>query len=308
MSTTETKSGLASRNARMHWERWVGAALLLLGTGGALAAEPTPALEPWDGSSFDQRSTIIDNPWLPMKPGMRYVYEGTTVEDDGKVLPHRIEIHITDLTKVIDGVRVLVSYDLDYSAGKLAEAELAFFAQDKSGNVWHLGQYPEEYENGRMTKAPAWIHGIEGARAGIMMKAEPKLGAPSYSQGYGPAVNWTDRGQTHLMGQTTKVRAGNFDDVLVIKETAASEGDALQLKYYARGVGNVRVGWAGSDKTKETLELVRIEMMSPKALAAARDRALKLEKSAYATSKGVYGLTAPIARAPEHRDRKTATR
>ncbi len=297
MSTTETQSGLDPRiGPTPRRERWIGVALLLLSTGGAFAGDPPPALEPWDGGGFDQRSTTIDNPWLPMKPGMRYVYQGTTVEDHGKVLPHRIEIHVTDLTKVIDGVRVLVSYDLDFSAGKLAEAELAFFAQDKSGNVWHLGQYPEEYEGGRMTKAPAWIHGIEGARAGIMMKAEPRLGTPSYSQGYGPAVGWTDRGQTHLMGQRTKVGAGAFDDVLVIKETAASEGDALQLKYYARGVGNVRVGWAGSDKTKETLELVRMELMGPKALAVVRDAALKLEKSAYATSKGVYGATTPIER------------
>ena len=66
-----------------------------------------PALEPFDNKMFD-RPTTIDNPWLPMKPGMRYVYEGHTVEDGGKRLPHRIEIHITDLTKLIDGVRVLV--------------------------------------------------------------------------------------------------------------------------------------------------------------------------------------------------------
>lgn len=255
----------------------------------------TPALEPFDNKKFD-RSTTIDNPWLPMKPGMRYVYEGHTVEDDGKRLPHRIEIHITDLTKLIDGVRVLVSYDLDFSAGQLAEAELAFYAQDNDGNVWRLGEYPEEYEDGKMTKAPAWIHGFEGARAGIMMKAKPQLGTPSYSQGWGPAVDWTDRGQIHQMGQTTKVRAGTYSDVLVIRETSNSEGGAFQLKYYAKDVGNVRVGWSGTDKTKETLELVRIETMSPKMMDSVRAKAMKLEKSAYVRSKAVYGATAPAER------------
>ena len=252
-----------------------------------------PAVEAFDRAQFDDRSTTIDNVWMPMKPGTRYVYEGRTVEDDGKRVPHRVEINVTDLTKVIGGVRGLVSYDLDYSNGKLAEAELAFFAQDKDGNVWRLGEYPEEYENGRVIKAPTWIHGLEEARAGTMMKAKPQLGTPSYAQGWGPAVGWTDRGMTHQMGQKAKVRAGNYSDVLVIKETAASEGNAYQLKYYARGVGNVRVSWSGADKSKETLELVRIEKLSPKALAELRVKALKLEQSAYATSKNVYAKTAP---------------
>ena len=281
----------------------LGAGLLGLSWGGlwgraALAQDKseTPKLEPWDKAQFDQRSTVIDNPWLPMAPGMRYVYEGSTAMNNGKQVPHRIEINITDLSKVIDGVRCRVSYDLDFSNGALEEAELALFAQDKVGNVWHLGQYPEEYENRKLTKAPAWIHGFEGARAGIMMKAQPALGAPSYSQGYGPAVGWTDRGQTHLMGQSVKVRAGQFKDVLVIKETAATEGDAFQLKFYAKGVGNIKVGWLGSDKTKETLDLVRIQKLDTKAMDALRAQALKLEQSAYINSKNVYAKTAPAER------------
>jgi hypothetical protein len=28
--------------------------------------------------------------------------------------------------------------------------------------VWHLGEYPEEYENGKFVKAPAWLAGFEG--------------------------------------------------------------------------------------------------------------------------------------------------
>ena len=95
------------------------------------------------------------------------------------------------------------------------------------------------------------------------------------------------------MGKTTKTRAGTFKDVLVIKETAASEGDAYQLKYYARGVGNVRVSWSGADKSKEKLELVRVETLSPKALADVRTKALKLEKSAYVHSKNAYAHTPP---------------
>jgi hypothetical protein len=270
-----------------------GGSLVLCAGFAAAQGQPAPPLEPWDKTKFDARSTTIDNPWLPMKPGTRYVYEGTTVEDNGKVVPHRLELNITDLVKVVDGVRTLISYDLDYSNGKLAEAELALFAQDKDGNVWHLGQYPEEYEKGKITKAPAWIHGFAGARAGIMMKAEPKLGAPSYSQGWGPAVDWTDRGQTHEMGKTAKVKAGTFKDVMVIKETARSEVNAQQFKWYAKGTGNIKVTFGGDDKTRETLDLVRVEKMTPQQLAAVRAKALKLEKSAMTHGKDTYALLPP---------------
>jgi hypothetical protein len=257
--------------------------------------------QPWevvDLNKFDHHSIDIDNKWLPMRPGTRWIYEGTTVEDNGKVVPHRVEINITNLTKVISGVRTLISYDLDFSNGQLEEAELALFAQDSDGNVWHFGQYPEEYKRGKFIRAPAWIHGFEDARAGITMKAEPQLGTSSYSQGWGPAVDWTDRGIVYQMGQRTSLRAGSYDNVLVIKETARSEIYAEQLKYYAQGVGNVRVGWAGKgEKTRETLELVKVEQLDPKALAEIDAKALKLERSAYKRSKNVYAGTPPA----EHR-------
>jgi hypothetical protein len=262
------------------------------------AAAETPALENFDAAVFDN-STRIVNDYLPMKPGMRYVYEGTTVEDDGTVVPHKIVITVTDLTKTIAGVRTLVSWDEDYSDGELVEAELAFYAQDNEGNVWRMGEYPEEYEDGEFLAAPAWIHGFEDARAGIMMQANPQPNTPSYAQGWGPAVDWTDRGRVHQVGQKTCVKVDCYEDVLVIAETSASEPDAEQLKYYARGVGNVRVGWQGAgETTQETLELVEVTELSPAALADAREKSLAIEKHAYEVSKSVYGQTPPLEPLP----------
>jgi len=254
---------------------------------------PPKPFEDFNPKNFD-RPTIIDNEWMPMKPGTRFTYKGTTIEDDGTAVPHRVVITVTDLTKVIAGIRTVVSWDQDYSGGELVEAELAFFAQDNDGNVWRMGEYPEEYEDGKFVAAPAWIHGFEDARAGIGMKAKPQPGTPSYSQGWGPAVKWTDRGQVDQVGQKTCVPVKCYEDVLVIAETSQAEPDAQQLKYWARGVGNVRVGWRGQgEKTKETLELVKVEQLGPAALAKARAEALKLEKSAYKVSKNVYAQTAP---------------
>ena len=258
---------------------------------------PEPKVEDFDPSKFD-RSTQIDNEWMPLKPGTRFVYAGIAI-DNGKPVPRRLVVTVTDLTKVIGGVRTVVSWDVDYNAGELVEAELAFYAQDRDGNVWLMGEYPEEYEKGKLVTAPAWLHGLEEARAGIAMQAKPQLGTPSYSQGWGPAVNWTDRGQVDQMGKATCVPAGCYQDVLVIAETSKAETNAHQLKYWARGVGNVRVGWRGKgEKTKESLELVDSMQLGPEALAEVRAKALELEKHAYEMSKNVYSHTSPAEHMP----------
>ncbi len=216
------------------------------------------------------------------------VSPGTPAEE----IPHRIEFTVTDLTKEIAGVRTIVAWVVDYSDDQLVEAELAFYAQDNDGNVWYLGEFPAEYEDGELVEAPTWIAGLEDAVPGIKMKAEPRLGAPSYFQGWAPAVEWTDYGFVDQIGQQTCVSVDCYRDVLVIAESSLEETDAYQLKYYAPGVGNVRVGWRGADATQEELELVKLAQLSPAALAEVRAEALALEERAYEVSQ-VYGQTPP---------------
>lgn len=277
----------------------------LLLPGGAVAQKPDAPekeFEDFNRDNFD-RSTKIDNPWFPLKPGMRWVHTGSTTER-GKRVAHRLITIVTDLTKVLDGVRTVVVWVEDYKEGKLDEAELAFFAQDKDGNVWAFGEYPEEYFAGRMIRAPAWIHGLNESSAGIMMPAAPRLNTPSYSQGWAPSVMWTDRGKVDQMGQKTCVPLRCFDDVLIVAETSKAEPNAEQLKYYARGIGKVRVGWRGQgEKLQEVLELAEFSQLGPEALAMARAAALKLEKSAYNVSKDVYGATTPSEHQPSAQNR-----
>jgi hypothetical protein len=246
-----------------------------------------------DPAKFDH-STNIDNAWWPLKPGTRLTYEGFTV-DEGKKTRHRIVETVTDLTKVINGVRALVNLEMDYSNGKVLEKEIAFHAQDNEGNVWHLGQLRETYEDGQqLVGGQSWLVGHpKEAKAGIRMLAKPTLDAPAYSQGYAPApFYWTDRARVTQMGTNVKVPAGAYKDVMVIEEwDEESPKGALQTKYYARGVGIVRIGFKGRDKTKEEVALVKIEELSPEAMAEARAEALGLEKRAYE-----YSRTPPVER------------
>jgi hypothetical protein len=280
--------------------------VLVLTSACAPTPEPTPeatAKPAVDGAveaqfaDFDPNnfgnSTTIDNEWMPMKPGTQWVLEGKALDDEGNSITRRIDFTVTDLTKVIEGVRTVVAWIVDYNDGEVIEKELAFYAQDNDGNVWYLGEHPEEFENGEFVKGSPWIAGLEDARAGIKMWAEPEIGGPVVYQGWGPAVEWSDFGQVDQVGQETCVPVDCYKDVLVNAETSLGEEGAFQLKYYARGVGEVRVGWRGADEVKEELELVEFTQLSPEALAAIRAEALELEKHAYEIS-DVYKQTSPM--------------
>jgi hypothetical protein len=248
---------------------------------------------------FDQANfthpTDVTNPWFPLEPGTRFTWQGHATEE-GERVERAVVFTVTDLTKVVNGVRTVVAWDRDYNDGELEEVELAFFAQDDDGNVWHFGQYPEELEGKKIVKTPTWIAGLHGARAGIEMQAVPRLDTPSYAEGWGGSdVDWTDRGMVYQLGQETCVPLDCYSDVLVIDEFNPEDPGAHQLKYYARGIGGVRVGWRGAnEEEREVLVLVSLEHLSLSEMDELRRTVLAQEARAYRLSPDVYGTTQPI--------------
>jgi hypothetical protein len=276
------------------------ALVVAAGCGEATTSSPAPAAaggdlpvaEGLDATTFTDAATV-DNRWFPLVPGTHMEWDGHALDGTDELTRH-VEFTVTDLIKEIAGVPTVVIYELDYPDGELEEAELSFFAQDDAGNVWHLGEYPEEYEEGELVKHPAWIAGAQGALAGIHMPADPALDTPSYAQGWGPKVGWDDRGDTYAVGEHTCADVDCYDGVLVAKEFSRSEPGAFQLKYYAAGVGNVRVGWGGpNEEEHEVLVLTDLEQLDEAALARVRSKALEQEARAYDVSAAAYGDTAP---------------
>jgi hypothetical protein len=249
---------------------------------------------PFAARNFDARPRI-DNRYLPASPGTRYVFEGTANTDEG-VVQRRIVTTVTDMVKVIDGVRTVVIWDRDYNDGELAEAELAFWAQDRQGNVWNMGEYPEEFEDGVFAGAPdTWIAGEERARAGIIMLAEPRVGA-TYLQASAPAVDFLDCAEVVRKGVTIATPLARYDHVLVVDESSPLEPDSgVQRKFHAPGVGVVRITAIG-DPEAETLTLTRVSRLGPAGLATARSAVRRLEARAYRISE-VYQETEPARRA-----------
>jgi hypothetical protein len=237
-------------------------------------------------------STSITNPWLPTLPGTQFVYEGQSLVGN-KLVPHRIVSIVTDLTKVIDGVRVLVIWDRDYVNGVLAESELAFWAQDNAGNVWLLGEYPEEYSpRGRFQGAPStWISGAAGSRAGVLMRANPRTGTSSYVQGYAPAVQFKDMARVYATGQRVCIPLRCYSNVLVVEEwNAFAPEEGHQLKYHAPGVGIVKIGSLDSTD-QEVLTLTSVTRLGSKAMDAVRAQVMQLDQRGYQVQPAVYGTT-----------------
>ena len=277
------------KSAQVHLRAVALAALGASVTSSVLALDSRTDLLEVDAKHFSQPTTI-DNKYMPLKPGQQVVYEGWTVNDEGKRVPHKVIDIVTDLVKEINGIETVVLWERDIVNGRLEESELAFRAQDDTGNVWHFGEVTEVYdEDNKLVGAKVWMDGRLGARSGIIMPAKPAVGTPSFSQGYAKGVyKWDDRGQVRKVGEKVTIPAGTFKDVMVLEEWSSGEHKkgALQLKYYAPSVGYIKVGFEGNDPVKETLVLTKESTLSAQEMDEARAQALGVEERSY-----YYGRT-----------------
>ncbi len=280
--------------------RWIAAGAILAAACGStettaqLVAVPEIAsARDYDASTFADGATV-DNVWFPLVPGTRMTWEGHAY-DEGERIRRRVVFTVSDVTKTIDGVTTVVGLDLDYNDDELAEQEIMFFAQDDGGNVWLFGEYPEEYEGGEIAKTPAWIHGAEGAKAGLAMKAAPAPDDRDYAQGWGPRIGWNDRASVFATGEDTCTPVDCYADVLVMQEYSRDTPGASQLKYYASGVGTVRIGWKGpNEEEQEEMVLVSIERLTPAEMDELRRTVVAQDERAYRYVPEVYGATPPV--------------
>lgn len=117
-------------------------------------------------------TTVIDNPYFSIPVGKKMVYEKHTNEGI-----ERIEILVPGWTKTVMGVETLVFWDRVYLNDVLVEDTRDYLAQHKNGDVWYFGEHVDNYENGRLKDHHgAWVAGVNGAKPGIWMLANPQTG------------------------------------------------------------------------------------------------------------------------------------
>ena len=237
----------------------------------------------------------VTNPYLPYVPGTQSVLSGT-VTTGGHAHPHQIVTTVTDLTKMIDGIRTVVVYEQDLQLGAVQESELLFTAQDVTGSVWHVGEYPEVYKNGHPRAPEAWLSGVAGAQAGIDMPPKPYKGQV-LMQGYSPK-NFYDCTRVEALHRHQCVPIGCYSNVLLTNEWSpiAPKG-GRQLKFSAAGFGTI-TALPLHDPQPETVNLVKVNCLNSGALAAIDKAALAEDQRAYHVAKSVYSDTPPAVKTP----------
>ena len=193
-----------------------------------LAKEPyAPVIDP---ANF---VAVVDNPYMPLKPGTTFVYEGKTEKGN-----EHNEVYVSSETKVIMGVACIVVKDKVMVDGVLEEATLDWYAQDKQGNVWYFGEDSKDYDkNGAVVSTKgSWEAGVNGALPGIVMKAKPIVGE-TYRQEYykGEAEDWAT---VLSLSESATIPTGSYNDLLLTNEWSGLDNPPIyENKYYAKGIG-----------------------------------------------------------------------
>lgn len=253
------------------WTALAAGGVLLIaacGDNGTTDANPTtttlaaavPIVDPGDGGDYapalqpSEFVGVVDNPYLPLIPGTRWVYEG---DSDGEA--ERVEVEVLAETRSIDGITATVVRDTVYVGDEMVEDTFDWFAQDADGNVWYLGEDTHEYEDGVAVSAEgAWEHGVDGALAGIVMPAHPEVG-DAFRQEF-LAGEAEDMAEILEVGVARSIELGDYGDVVVTEDWTPLEPDVAEEKWYARGVGNIySTHTMGKSGTVELIEFAPAE-------------------------------------------------
>lgn len=191
-------------------------------------------------------STNLTNPYLLFEPGKKYIYESQT--EDGL---ERVEVQRLPTTKVVMGITCIVVNDKVWLEGKLIEDTDDWYAQDNDGNVWYMGEDVDNFnpDGSLRDHAGSWEAGVDGAKPGIIMLADPQPGMAYRQEYYFDEAE--DEAEVLELGVTVTVPFGMFNNCLKTREWTELEPDVNENKFYAPGIGFVKA--VNSDGEEEVL-------------------------------------------------------
>jgi hypothetical protein len=189
---------------------------------------------------------VIDNPYLPLKPGTTFIYEGGG---------EHVVVKVTHKTKKILGVKCIEVRDTVTVDGVVSEDTFDWYAQDKDGNVWYFGENSREFEDGLVVSlAGSWMAGVEGANPGIVMKAHPHIGN-LYRQEFSLGVA-EDMAAVLSLNESVTVPYGSFTNCLKTREFTALEPNLKENKFYAPGIGNIRTVDLATGERSDLIDII----------------------------------------------------
>ena len=207
------------------------AAVLAAGCGSSKKDATPAAPKPAKRSGF---SANVTNPWFPLRRGSVYRYRGIK---DGE--PSREVMTVTHTTKTIDGAQCVAVSDRLFLSGRLEEVTTDWYTQDAKGNVWYFGEKTAELDaKGNVkTTSGSWKAGVDGAKPGVFMFADPSPGRSARQEYYKGQAE--DHFQVVRMDEPVTVRFRSFRHTTLTKEWTPLEPGVIDHKYYVRGIGTV---------------------------------------------------------------------
>jgi hypothetical protein len=200
----------------------------------------------------DIGNTVVPNPYFPLVPGTRWVYQGGD---------ETITVTVTDKTKLIQGVICRVVNDVVQEDDAVIEDTDDWYAQDREGNVWYCGEIAKEFETfaGDDPEEPelvsidgSWKAGRAGAKPGIFMLAAPQVGDVYREEvSLGEAEDVAE--VISITGTESVPAASCNHNCLVTRNFTPLAPGVDEFKYYAPGVGLI-LEVDGEDNRVELIE------------------------------------------------------
>jgi len=181
--------------------------------------------------------SVVDNQYYPLIPGSKWVYEAKL--ENGTVEHNEVEVLAE--ARTVNNVTATVVHDIVLVGGQIAEETYDWYAQDKDGNVWYLGEEVNNYNNGALVNhAGSWEWGKDGALPGVIMWADPEahMNETYYQEYY--AGEAEDQGKVLSVDEKVTVPFGSFESVVMTFDSSALDPDLKENKFYARGIGLIK--------------------------------------------------------------------
>jgi hypothetical protein len=162
------------------------------------------------------------------------IYKG---EEAGKTL--RLEQAMLHETLNVGGIQTRILEEHHFENGALVEISRNYFAHcTQTNSVFYFGEDTDNYKDGKIINHNGtWRHGVNGARAGLVMPGIVLLGSRFYQE-IAPQVA-LDRAEITGLGGAVATPYGQFQDVLETAESTPLSPGVVEFKSYAPGIGMV---------------------------------------------------------------------
>ena len=194
------------------------------GVDGLVAPSPDP--EPADFRD----DGVVGNPWLPLAPGAEWTYA-----ESSPLGAREVRVQVVDDDREVAGVPSVGVRTVVVVDDEAVSERWRWYAEDRAGNVWLLA---EEVERDGGGLAGVWEAGVDGAPAGLVVPAVPRVG-DGWVEAWVPGLA-IRQVRAEDLDTPAAVPAGEYDGGLLTEVTSPVRPGEVERRVHVRGTGLVR--------------------------------------------------------------------